>query len=594
MDVAAFLREAPLFADLPAPAMAQFAAMAKPLSLRSGDCLFALGDAPEHFYLVLNGRLRVQGDGGLLAYVGRLEPVGEMGFIAGTAHTASVHAIRDSSVLRFPGAAFMALLHDQPATLLALTRLMLARAQQQVQQRRKSLTAGRGTVAIIPAADPADSLGLAQSLLRRWGDWPHARLIGSRHVDAELGAGTAQIALDDVAGSQRLNQWLHAMENRHRYVIYLADNASDNWARRCLRHADRVLLVAEAAQAPFALPVLESDLLAPLELVLIRADGDHSPHTRAWRQHTGARNHYFVHPGASADLDALAMQVTGRGVGLVLGGGGARGFAHIGLLRALEELRIPVHVMGGTSMGAFISALLACDYDSVEISHIARETFVSNNYLNDYTLPRVSLIQGRRFMRRLEEVFGARQIEDLRRSYYCISTSLTSGSAVIHDHGPLAAWVGTSMAVPGIAPPVAYKGELLCDGGVVDNLPTDVMQGMERGSIIASSVAHKTDIHGPGALTDEIPDPYALLQSKNRLLRPGFRDILLRTATLTADTVIQRESARRADVFLTLPVDDVSLFGWEHIDRLIETGYRHAMEQLGPLRESLVGEESLY
>jgi len=239
-------------------------------------------------------------------------------------------------------------------------------------------------------------------------------------------------------------------------------------------------------------------------------------------------------------------------------------------------------------MGAFISALLASGYDSVEIAHIARETFISNNYLNDYTLPRVSLIQGRRFMSRLEELFGAQLIEDLRRSYYCISTSLTSGSAVIHDHGSLATWVGTSMAVPGIAPPVAYRGELLCDGGVVDNLPTDVMQGMERGSIIACSVSSKTDIHAPQPQSTDTPDPYALLLRENRLLRPGFRDILLRTATLTADTVIQRESARRADVFIAMPVQQVSLFGWRHLDELIEAGYRHAMEQLGPLRDSLV------
>jgi NTE family protein len=245
--------------------------------------------------------------------------------------------------------------------------------------------------------------------------------------------------------------------------------------------------------------------------------------------------------------------------------------------------------MGGTSMGAFIAALIACDYDSVEITHITRETFVNNNYLNDYTLPRVSLIEGRRFMHRLADIFGEQQIEDLRRSFYCISTSLTTGAPVIHDHGTAATWVGTSMAVPGIAPPIAYKGQLLVDGGVVDNLPTDVMQGLERGSIIASSVSSKSDIQGPQGGDRDTPDPYALLQRENREGRPGFREILLRTATLTSDTVIQRESARRADVYISMPVAGVGLLDWKHMDLLIERGYRHALEQLAPLRDSLVG-----
>lgn len=214
---------------------------------------------------------------------------------------------------------------------------------------------------------------------------------------------------------------------------------------------------------------------APVELVLLRPDGDPSPHTLAWRAETGARAHYFVHPWDERELASLARQVTARGVGLVLGGGGARGFAHIGLVRALEQLHVPVDVCGGTSMGAFMSALVAGGLDSVEMAHVARETFVRNNFLNDYAVPRVFLIRGRRFGARLREVFGDGAIEDLRRTYFC-STSLTTGATVVHDRGPLAVWVGTSMAVPGVAPPITYEGELLCDGGVVDNLPEALLR----------------------------------------------------------------------------------------------------------------------
>ena len=107
---------------------------------------------------------------------------------------------------------------------------------------------------------------------------------------------------------------------------------------------------------------------------------------------------------------------------------------------------------------------------------IGRETFVDKNYLNDYVWPSVSLIRGRKFLKRLRSVFGDTRIEDLRVPYYCISTNLTRGRQEVHDSGSLAVWVGTSMCVPGIAPPVAWNGCLLVDGAIANSLPVDIMR----------------------------------------------------------------------------------------------------------------------
>lgn len=589
MDVTDLIADTPMFSALTSAEQRALAALAEPFSLRSGQCLYQEGSAPEYLYLLVSGRLRVsRQDQGLLAYVGRLELVGEVGAITGDTHSTDVHAVRDSRLLRFPRTELMALLGRSAPTLMALTQQTLRRIARGRDRQRKASTASHGTIALLAVSPGVDLQELAMALLERWSGWPQARLVTARHVDAELGAGAA---LADDNGDDRLGAWLHALESRHRYVIYAADNGDNAWAQRCLRHADRALMVVEAGAEPRTPEALarmpEAALRPPVEMVFLRANGDPSPHTRAWLEATSARAHYFVHPWSPRDLNALASQVSGRGIGLVLGGGGARGFAHIGMIRALEQLHIPVDIMGGTSMGAFISALLACGYDSVEIEHIARETFVNNNYLNDYTVPRVSLIQGRRFLGRLEEIFGERRIEDLRRSYYCISTSLTTGSGVIHNHGSLAAWVGTSMAIPGIAPPISYRGELLCDGGVVDNLPTVAMQVLERGTIIACSVSTQGDIRAPGPEQD-LPDPLAVLQKQNRELAPGFREILMRTATLTADTVIHREAAAVADILVNMPVAGYSLFDWKQIDALIELGYQHGLRELAPLRDSLL------
>lgn len=591
MDLASVFARMPLFATLPEAALSELAAAADLFDLRSGQCLYAEGDAATHVYFLLSGRLRVTAGGQRVGYINRLEPVGEIGVLGGEPHLTTIHAVRDSLVARVPSAVFCAFLQSQPVVHMAVTRLLITRLCQYRSPLRLRSTEHQGTIAIVPADSDLPVQMLAASLVSALGGWPHVRLIGSSHVDAALGRGSAQTAVADLENDRRLRAWLSDLESHHRYLIYAADNAHDAWMQRCLRQADRVLVLADASHAPSDAPSLQllrdPQLLARVELVLLCPEGEASAETLAWLEHTHAKTHYFLHPWNADELSALARQVIGRGVGLVLGGGGARGFAHIGLVRALEQLRIPIDVIGGTSMGAFIAALLACGFDSVEMTHVARETFVLRNYLNDYTLPRVSLIRAQKFLARLHEIFGARRIEDLRRSYYCVSTNLTTGATVVHDRGPLAEWVGTSMAIPGIAPPVAYEGELLCDGAVVDNLPTAVMQNLERGVIIASNVGTAGDLRVPGSGRGQ-PDARALLQWAGEGQRPTLAEILLRSATLTSDTRQLPAAAQRADIFIGMPIHDIRMFEWQRLDELVERGYQHALKILSPQRDMLV------
>ncbi|MFA5938546.1 MAG: patatin-like phospholipase family protein [Sinimarinibacterium sp.] len=594
MDYAAILQSAPLAAYMPEATLHRLVAEAEPLYLRGGEYLYREGEAPDFFYVVAAGRLRVtSGEDTLIGHIGFGEPVGEAGVIAGESRSASVRAQRDSIVLRLGREPFLQFLNSHAPAAVALTRRLIFRLRQTQRERQRAATLGQSAIAIFPASCGVPAMALAEVLARSFGGYPAVRVISAAHVDASMGVGSAQAPYADHALSRRLQEWFCELERRHPHLIFVADRDDSPWALRCLRQCDRVLVIAEADVAPASLPALSEwrgseETLAPVELVLLRAEGDPSPHTLDWRAATGARAHYYLHPWDAQELDALRRQISGQGIGLVLGGGGARGFAHIGLMRALEQLQIPVDVCGGTSMGAFVAALIACGFDSVEMAQIARETFVENNYLNDYTLPRVSLIKARKFLRRLHEIFGERRIEELRRTYYCISTNLSTGEGIVHDCGPLAEWVGTSMAVPGVAPPVAWQGSLLCDGGVVNNLPTDVMQNLERGSIIACSVSAQGDIALPGYGIDG-PEPGALLGRRRHpdLRAPRFSEILLRTATLASDTTLARAAAERADVYLRMPVQSYGMFDWAALDALIELGYETAMRQLTPLRDTL-------
>lgn len=586
MNIAASLAQVALFKPLADTALNELAALAEPLHLSSGSLLYAADDVSDYFYILIRGRLRVSANGALVGHINRHEPVGEMGVITGDGRAASVHAIRDSLLLRIKAGDFLDFMRTHPDSLLALTQLVVKRGRQQLQ----ATTKHHGTMAVIPATSGVSATQLAEALIGHLGGWPKTRLVTAAHVDSIFGEGFAQTALDHSSDDVRLRGWLASLEENHRYILYAASNDHDPWSLRCLHQADRILILAEANRVPEPVPVLDAlhdgGVVAPIELVLLRSEGDPSPHTLAWREETRARAHYFVHPWLHADISSLARQISGHGVGLVLGGGGARGFAHIGLIRALEQLHIPVDIVGGTSMGAFVSAMLACGFDSMEMSRIAYETFVAHNYLNDYTIPRVSLIRGARFHSRLHAIFGTRRIEELRRTYYCISTNLTTGTSMIHEHGLLSTWVGTSMSVPGVTPPIAWHGDLLCDGGVVNNLPTDVMQSLERGIVIASNVSMNGDLCAPGAGLDE-PDQGALLNRKGMPRPPSMTEILMRTATLASDTTIQLASIERADVYLRMPIADIGMFDWHRLDELIERGYRQAIEVLTPIRSTL-------
>ncbi len=594
MDYASLLAQAPLAAYMPEATLRRLLDLAEALHLRGGEYLYREGETPDYFYVVVSGRLRVTGNDILIGHIGFGEPVGEAGTISGEPRSATVRAVRDSVVLRLGREPFLQFINTHAAAAVALTRRLIFRLRQSNRERQRAAALGQNTLTVFPASANAPAMALAEILARTLSGFPAVRVISAAHTDATFGPGSAQAPYSDTAASRRLAEWFCELERRHRHLIFVADRGDSNWALRCLRQADRVLVLAEADMPPTTPPALAQwrgaeQPLAPVELVLLRPEGDPSPHTMDWQLATGARARYYLHPWDGQELDALRRQISGRGVGLVLGGGGARGFAHIGLLRALEQLEIPVDVCGGTSMGAFVSALIACGFDSVEAARIARETFIENNYLNDYTLPRVSLIKARKFLRRLRGIFGERRIEELRRTYYCISTNLSTGAAVVHDSGPLAEWVGTSMAVPGVAPPIAWRGDLLCDGGVVNNLPTDVMQGLERGTIIACSVSAQGDIRLPGAGLER-PDPEALLQkSRARPAKsPQFSEILLRSATLASDTTLANAAAERADIYLRMPVQDYGMFDWRRLDALIDIGYEHAMRQLAPLRETLM------
>jgi NTE family protein len=294
----------------------------------------------------------------------------------------------------------------------------------------------------------------------------------------------------DARASTHTASWFNGIEELNDYVVYVADPGSTGWTRQCCRQADVILLLAPAGGEPRPWPtaILESATArgARVDLALLHDERIETGAATRWLQSSPVALHHHIVD--AADLGRLARLLTRRGVGLVLSGGGARGFAHLGVIRALREARVPIDFVGGSSIGSIIAAGVAVGWSDEEMRLRYRRSFVDTNPVNDYTFPFVALTRGRKVSRLLQREYGDVSIEDLRQPFFCVSANLTTGRALEHRDGRVADALRASVAIPGVMPPVYRGDDVLVDGAAINNLPVDLMRAHAPGMVIGSDV----------------------------------------------------------------------------------------------------------
>ncbi len=262
--------------------------------------------------------------------------------------------------------------------------------------------------------------------------------------------------------------------------------------------ADLVVVVA-AADDPAGLEPLDRSwrcfadpqLGNRVELVLVHpVFREHPIDTTSWLALAPFARHHHVRRGSRPDIERAARRISRTGTGLVLGGGGARGLAHIGVLQAIEEFGVAVDDLGGSSMGAIMGALAAQGTDAGTMLEITARSLHHGRLQRDVAAPTVSVLRGRTLHRLFVETFGDRRIEDLWTGFFCTTVNLTRGELQIHTTGPIGCFALASGSVPGLFPPVVDdRGELHSDGGQLNNLPADVMRASAGGTVVAVDVS---------------------------------------------------------------------------------------------------------
>ncbi len=328
------------------------------------------------------------------------------------------------------------------------------------------------------------------------------------------------------------------------------------------------------------------------ELILIQPSSQTYPQrTDAWLKSADYHAIHHVRLGNSGDFGRLARRITGRATGLVFSGGGARGFAHVGVIRAIEEAGIPIDLIGGTSMGALIGGALAAGMNYQQIEQVC-QVFGSPKKILDYTFPLSSLVASKKVSRIYQETFGNLQIEDLWTPFFCISTNMTRSEPLIHQSGPLWMAVRASTAIPGIFSPVAYQGDVLVDGGVMNAFPVDIMKAQNQGGpVIGVNCSPKknkfagydfdTDFSGwKGLLRKLIP-----LGRKQRI--PSILTNLMGASEVNG--IFRRQQLEeQADILLKPPVSQYESLDFGAYAELVKIGYQYTRERLAEVELPLV------
>ncbi|TGJ78650.1 hypothetical protein E0Z10_g10117 [Xylaria hypoxylon] len=452
-------------------------------------------------------------------------------------------------------------------------------------------------------------------------------------------------------GKLKLSQYLADLEEKYGLVVYVADTSvASHWTQTCITQADCILLVGLAESSPeigeYERFMLGTKSTARKTLVLLHADRDSKPGlTRSWLKTRVWINggHYHmqmsfgatalpVHPPGSnkkggptlkervqtlqaeiqryttrrirqrpyyspdtpfkGDFQRLARRLCGKSIGLVLGGGGARGIAHIGVIKAIEEAGIPIDIIGGTSMGAFMGGLYARHADIVPMYGLAKK-FAGRmssmwRFALDLTYPSASYTTGHEFNRGIFKTFGKHQIEDFWLEFYCNTTNISKSRAEIHTSGYAWRYVRASMSLAGLLPPLCDEGSMLLDGGYIDNLTVSHMKSLGVDIIFAVDVGSLDD-DTPQTYGDTLSGVWAFFNRWNPLSTtpnpPTLAEIQGRLAYVSSVDALERAKAMPGCIYMRPPVDDYGTLDFGKFDEIYERSLKYGQDFLAHLKE---------
>ncbi|XP_051939457.1 patatin-like phospholipase domain-containing protein 6 isoform X7 [Hippocampus zosterae] len=471
------------------------------MAVEAGRALYRQDDQSDCTYIILNGRLRsvirkANGKKELVGEYGRGDLIGVVEALTRQPRATTVHAVRDTELVKLPEGTLNNIKRRYPQVVTRLIHLLGQKILGNLQQGRGPFSGSAlslpsmktsadvtnpasnlSTVAVLPVCDEVPINAFNLELSHALSAIGPTLLLTSDIIRERLGAS----ALDSIY-EYRLSGWLAQQEDLNRIVLYQTDNSMTPWTQRCIRQADCILIVGLGDQEPTVgelEQMLENTAVRALkQLILLHREDSSGPsrtvewlNMRSWcsgHLHLKCPRRVFSRRSPSklrevyekvfektadrhSDFSRLARELTGNSIALVLGGGGARGCSHVGVIKAMEEAGIPIDIVGGTSIGSFIGALYAEERSAVRTKQRAREWSKAMNSVFktvlDLTYPITSMFSGSAFNTSIYKVFQDKQAEDLWLPYFNVTTDITASAMRVHQDADIARNMGAKTVI---------------------------------------------------------------------------------------------------------------------------------------------------
>ncbi|MEE9414845.1 MAG: cyclic nucleotide-binding and patatin-like phospholipase domain-containing protein [Acidimicrobiales bacterium] len=556
-----FISGLPLFAQVSSEARSAIVGRLSAQLVRAGEVVLREGDVGDSLFIVQSGRLRVTvGEPErVIGELGKGEVVGEMALLSDEPRSATVLAVRDSTLLRLESADFTELVADHPGVLRAVSSVIVDRLRSSITGVPKTQSTA-DVVAVISAASPGDSSQLAEHLSSTF------ESMGEQVAVLRAGSG---VELDRV-------------EEECDVVLLICGDHDDPWTLKSVRQADVILLVGPGGQSTAmkrteeALGIGDGWTGADVQLVFTHTAGSNPRSTRRVLSALEKRRHHHVCIAEVESLARLARALRGRAIVLVLGGGGARGLAHLGVVKAFADKGVGIDGIVATSAGTLVGMGVSLGMDLADIHEGFREYFSKS--VVDWTFPSVSVAAGSRITGELQKLGDGHDLEDTWIDFSCVSTDLTNDELVLHTTGPIWEAVRASISIPGVFPPFLKDGRVLVDGGLADNVPVASARRRHPGAtIVAVDVGRDTRLEPKDLPAGGIVGAkHGLTRLRHRGDKLGLSAILARVTELSTTYDINEA----ADIGIRPDIGHFGTFEFDRIDEACDLGYEAAMTSL--------------
>ncbi len=300
-------------------------------------------------------------------------------------------------------------------------------------------------------------------------------------------------------------------------------------------------------------------------------------------------NHFSAGP-LNRVIASMAREITGKTTGLALGGGGARGYAHIGVLKSLEEQHFPIDIVAGSSMGSLIGAAYCMTGSAVETEKIIRKELAEYPSIFDFTIPIRSFVRGKRIAKVAKNIFGDLTFSDMVIPFYVVCVDLITGNEVIINDGPVHLAVMASSAIPGIFRPVPWKDTYLVDGSVINKVPANVLHQYKADLVISVNVT--PDREQFVEIKERPAFSLGALLRKWKFLRnildsPNVFQVITRSLNIT-NTQMSRVGAQFTNFEIKPAIEHFDFLNFKNFDPIVKAGEQAASDNIAVLKNLLL------